>query len=111
MVVYMTFRAKYCTVDNVNLLYRIHIFNFLYSSFTMATGYFEIIRGLVSGNGVIKSSLTLYLFEVFSLVLSHVVLLVYLCCPKVSINETLRDAERVDPENVFLNRVSARNSR
>lgn len=89
MVLYMTFRVKYCSVDNMNLLYRIHVFNFLYSLFTIATGYVEVARGLVAGNGLLKSSTGLFICEIISLILAHIVICVYLCCPNVSLNERI----------------------
>lgn len=90
MVLYMTFRARYCQVQNLNLLYRIHVFNFLYSLFTLATGYVELTRAIIAGGSLLEGKVGLFIFEVFSLISAHVVLGVYLCCPYLSFSAAIR---------------------
>lgn len=97
MVTYLTFRAKYCPQPSqeqdpvarstqLNLLYRIHIFNFLFSLFTLATGYVELTRNLAKHN---YSFTALFTMEMVSLAAAHVVLLVYLCCPRSAMHEDM----------------------
>lgn len=89
MVTYLTFRTKYCDQTHMNLLYRIHVFNFLYSLFLLATGYVQLMSSLVSTQSTANLNLPLMIFELVSLVLAHIVVMVYLCCPKVSLSEEM----------------------
>lgn len=70
---------------------RIHIFNFLYSLFTLATGYLEVMntmKAMYKNKGTVDNNLlALFLLELSSLIMAHIVVGVYLCCPKVSLNE------------------------
>lgn len=106
MVLYLIFRTKYCTVDNVSLLYRIHIFNFLFSIFTLLSGYVEVIRAVIGQNELVKTCLTLFVFESVALVLAHIVLAVYICCPRVSLSEGMLGQS--NPTSDFVQRYSAR---
>jgi len=105
MVLYLTFRTKYCTVDNVSLLYRIHIFNFLFSIFTLLSGYVEVIRAVIGQNELVETRLTLFIFETVALVLAHIVLAVYICCPKVSLSEGMLGQS--NPTSDFVQRYGA----
>lgn len=109
MVVYMTFRVKYCTVDNLGLLYRIHIFNFLFSIFTLLSGYIEVIRALIGSSDLIQSSIGLFVFETLALVLAHVVLSVYVCCPNLSLSEEMTSVQT--NENDYANTYGRRHRR
>jgi hypothetical protein len=93
MVTYLTFRVKYCPQpaqpdpmnSSLSLLYRIHVFNFLFSLFTLATGYVEVTRTIVN-----KGSFSvLYSLELISLIMAHIVVMVYLCCPKKVMSEEM----------------------
>ena len=58
MVTYLTFRIKYCqptsnethedSTHALTLLYRVHVFNFLYSLFTLASGYVIVTQNLAT---------------------------------------------------------------
>ncbi len=49
LVTYMTFRVRF--MENRRGTFRIHMFNFLYSIFTLLTGYYEIIK-TIRGKGL-----------------------------------------------------------
>jgi hypothetical protein len=82
----MTFRVKYCNVGGENtlgLLYRIHVFNFIYSLFMMAMGYVELTKAILGASDLIKNGhIAMFIFCMLSLILTHVVLSVYMCCPR-----------------------------
>ncbi len=73
---------------------KIHIFNFLYSLFTLATCYIEVMntmKAMYKNKGSVDNSLLpLFLLEFSSLIMAHIVVGVYLCCPKVAMNEPPR---------------------
>jgi hypothetical protein len=87
----------------LNLLYRIHVFNFLFSLFTLATGYVDLTRNLVKHSAVNA----LNTMEGVSLAGAHVVVLVYLCCPRRAMEEGMLmgssdgDGHRI-PEHLIL---------
>jgi hypothetical protein len=68
-----------------NLLYRIHVFNFLFSLFTLATGYVELTRTLIKSQGFSA----LNIMQLVSLLLAHLVVLMYLCWPKRIMSEDM----------------------
>lgn len=46
LALYLTFRLKHCKSMPLPVLYRLHLFNFLFSVFSLITGYIEVIRSI-----------------------------------------------------------------
>ena len=86
VALYLTFRLRHTNVFNVTVLFRFHLFNFLYSLFTLVNGYLEIIRS-VNGEGLLTSNPWMFGADLGGLVAAHVVIFIYLCCPQVAMNE------------------------
>ena len=68
-------------IDNgINIIYRFHLFNFLFSLFTLVTGYLEVVKS-INGDGILKASPGFFALHLSSLVCAHLVISIYICCP------------------------------
>ena len=104
VIFYLSIRLRF--VAQQTWVFRVHIFNFLYSLFTIITGYLELIKSLSddAGDGLLKTSPVLFVFNMIALVLAHVVFAMYLCCwqiPYARRRSTNPDAPQSDA-NKFL---------
>lgn len=87
LALYLTFRLKHCTTRvDINVIYRFHLFNFLFSLFTLVTGYLELIKS-INGDGMLKNTPGFFALHLLSLISAHVVIAVYICCPQTSLQE------------------------
>jgi hypothetical protein len=85
---YLTFRLKHCRALHISVLFRFHLFSFLYSIFNLVTGYLEIVRS-INGDGLISESVRFFMIQISSLVCAHIVVFVYTCCPKLSLDDSI----------------------
>ena len=85
LALYLTFRLKHCTMrTDVNVIYRFHLFNFLFSLFTAVTGYLELVKS-INGDGMLKNTPIFFVLHLLSLMSAHIVIAVYICCPHLSL--------------------------
>ncbi|CDW88717.1 ring-h2 finger protein rha1b [Stylonychia lemnae] len=87
LALYLTFRLKHCTMrTDINVIYRFHLFNFLFSLFTAVTGYLELVKS-INGDGMLKHTPTFFGLHLLALMSAHIVIAVYICCPQLSLSE------------------------
>ena len=56
LALYLTFRLKHIRSRlDINVIYRFHLFNFLFSLFTIVTGYLEVVRS-IKGEGFLNGN-------------------------------------------------------
>jgi hypothetical protein len=60
IAIYLTFRLKHCRALNISVLFRFHLFSFLYSIFNLVTGYLEVVRS-INGDGLVSESIKFFL--------------------------------------------------
>jgi hypothetical protein len=85
---YMTLRIKHCTSLSTTLIYRFHLFNFLFSLFDAIMGYIEVIKSL-NGEGLMVENSGYFILELSSLVSAHVVVSIYVCCPGATFTDEM----------------------
>ncbi len=79
VIFYLSIRLRF--IPQKTWVFRVHIFNFLYSLFTIITGYLELIRSLSEENtGFLNTNKTLFALNMVVLLLAHIVFAMYLCC-------------------------------
>ena len=81
LALYLTFRLKHCSTRiDLNVIYRFHLFNFLFSLFTVVTGYLELIKS-INGDGMLKANPGFFGLHLLSVLSAHIVIAIYICCP------------------------------
>ena len=102
----MTFRLRHTTARiDVNVIYRFHLFNLLFSLFTVVTGYLELVKSF-KGEGMIISNPGFFAVYIFSFLCAHFVIGVYVFCPRLSYRQSQLNGDR----NSIRNGASDSNS-
>ena len=91
---YLCFRLKYCTRISINVLFRLHLFSFLYSIFHLVVGYLEIVQCISAGGVCTGSHYSNMVFVLVALACAHVVIVVYTCFSHLALNDTMRSNRR-----------------
>jgi hypothetical protein len=67
---------------------RFHVLNFIYSLFTVVSGYRFVINGPFKNKRTLNFGDVVFIFfDATSFAMAHGVLGIYLCCPKVAFDQ------------------------
>lgn len=88
LALYMTFRLRHTSARiDVNVIYRFHLFNMLFSLFTVVTGYLELVKSF-KGEGMMAANPGFFVVYLFSFFCAHFVIGVYIFCPRLSYRQS-----------------------